>query len=184
MPLPLLLVGAAVGSLLAHDNHKNYLAAQDRDRFLASKTNAGREPSEILPSPRTTVLVPGSLVCCEVYEAFIHTGVVVDDNTIVELHGSGLIRAVSKERFLQHRSGKNIFIACDHSGAPFIFDSIDQLASKDVFNFYEYNLLSSNCYRHTWRWLSGIDLAIESFSDFNGKLTSKLGAEIYWDVVL
>jgi len=184
MPLPLLLVGAAIGSLLAHDNQKDFLAAQDKDRFITSKTDTGREPSEILPSPKKTALVPGSLVCCEVYEAFIHTGVVVDDNTIVELHGSGLIRAVSKERFLQQRSGKNIFIACDRSGAPLIFNSIDQLATQDVFNFYEYNLLTSNCYRHTWRWLTGIDIAIESFGDFNGKLTSKLGEEIYWDVVL
>jgi len=184
MPLPLLLVGAAVGSLLAHDSHKDYLAALDRDRCIPSKTNGGREPSEILPSPRKTALIPGTLVCCEVFEAFLHTGVVVDDNTIVELHGSGLIRAVSKQRFLDQRSGKNIFIACKRSGDPFMFNLIDELATKDVFNFYEYHLLKANCYRHTWRWLSGEDLAIESFTDFSKKLSDKLGDEIYWDVVL
>lgn len=182
MPLPLLLVGAAVGALLAHDKQKDFLKAQD----IARRNNqqvAGREPSEILPSPIFSSMVIGSIVCCEVYEAFIHTAVVVDENTIVELHGSGLIRAVSKARFLNDRSGKHIFIACDSAGHPYTFSRIEESASADVFNLYDYDLFKGNCYRHTWRWLTGEDIVIESFGDFNKKLSNKLNKEIYWDVV-
>lgn len=184
MPLPLLLIGTAVGALLAHDNQKIYLKKLDEDRLVLSKPTVGREPSEILPSSMSTNLIAGTIVCCEVFEAFIHTGVVVDNNTIIELHGSGLIRAVSKERFLKQRSGKHIFIACDRSGAPFNFSLIESLAPQDVFNFYEYDLLKVNCYRHTWRWLCGVDVVVESFTDFNDKLSTKLNEKIYWDVAL
>lgn len=184
MPLPLLLVGAAVGVLFAQDKHKDYLEQLDIDRKILSKSTVGREPSEILPSPMVTELIAGTVVCCEVFETFIHTGVVVDNNTIVELHGSGLIRAVSKKRFLEQRSGKNIFIACNRSGTPLNFNLIESLAPKDIFNFYEYELLQSNCYRHTWRWLSGEDVVIVSFSDFNNKLSNKYSEVIFWDVVV
>lgn len=182
MSLPLLLVGAAVGSLFAHDKQKDFLKAQDNSR-RHNNSPTGRDPSEILPSPLSSPMVVGAVVCCEVYEAFLHTAVVIDVNTIVELHGSGLIRAVSKDRFLRERSGKNIFIACDLRGKPHTFSDIESLASADIYNFYEYDLLKSNCYRHTWKWLCGEDASIENFSDFNHKLSCKLNEKIYWDVV-
>ncbi len=182
MPLPFLLLGAAVGSVLAHDNQKSFLEEQDKARRCDFNAT-GREPSEILPSPMFTEMLPGAIVCCEVFEAFIHTGVVVDENTIVELHGSGLIRAISKKRFLEERSGSRIFIACNNDGTPYTFSRVISGASKDVFNFYDYDLLKANCYKHTWRWLTDEDIAIKSFSEFDNKLKVKLGQNIYWDVV-
>ncbi|MGB1299228.1 MAG: hypothetical protein ACPG8A_13175 [Psychrobium sp.] len=184
MPLPVLLAGAVVGAVLAHDNQKSYLREIDYDRYNPLKPDTGREPSEVLPSAKKVEMVPGSIVCCEVYEAFIHTGVVIDDNTIVELHGSGLIRAVSKNRFLADRSGSHIFIACDRQAQPLVFSLMSESASQDIFNFYDYDLLKANCYRHTWRWLTGEDIAIERFKEFNKKLSQKAGGEIYWDVVV
>lgn len=184
MPLPVILAGAVVGAVFAHDNQKSFLRSLDSDRRNPLRPDLGREPSEVLPSPKHVALVPGSIVCCEVYEAFIHTGVVIDDETIVELHGSGLIRAVSKKRFLADRSGSHIFAACDRQGIPLTFSRMMDSASQDIFNFYNYDLLKANCYRHTWRWLTGEDIAIERFTEFNKKLSQKTGSEIYWDVVV
>lgn len=184
MPLPVLLAGAVVGAVLAHDNHKSFLRQLDNDRDNSLKLDTGREPSELLPSPKNVTMIPGTIVCCEVFEAFIHTGVVIDDNTIVELHGSGLIRAISKKRFLDERSGQHIFAACDRLGRPLVFSLIQELASQDIFNYYEYHLLNANCYRHTWRWLTGEDITIERFKEFNQKLSQKAGSEVYWDVVI
>jgi len=181
MPLPLIVAGAALGALLIHDNEKDHLRRQDRQRHQANNSVIGREPSEILPSSQTAVMTPGSIVCCEVFHAFIHTGIVVDDDTIVELHGNGLIRAISPQRFLANRSGKHIFIACDKDSSPIIIDQVDERAAQDVFNFYSYNVLESNCYRHTWRWLSGEDRAIESFEEFNRLLSGFIKQPIYWD---
>jgi len=184
MPLPILLAGAVVGAVLAHDNQKSFLRQLDNDRKDGLQSDTGREPSELLPSPKTIKMVPGTVVCCEVYEAFIHTAVVIDNDTIIELHGSGLIRAISKKRFLDERSGQHIFSACDRYGQPLVFSLIEDLASKDIFNFYDYHLLHANCYRHTWRWLTGEDIAIERFQEFNEKLAQKAGSKIYWDVVV
>lgn len=182
MPLPVLVIGA-LAALYAHDKHKAKLHRLDNARCDLLQPDLGREPSEVLASPKMIDMQAGTVVCCEVYEAFIHTGVVIDSDTIVELHGSGLIRTVSKKRFLKQRSGERIFMACDRVGSPLIFSLINQLAPRDVFNHYEYDLLEANCYRHTWKWLSGEDMAITTFSEFNEKLAQRVGSPLYWDVV-
>lgn len=184
MPLPLLLAGAALGALFVHDKEKQHLARQDQNRYLKSHDVMGREPSEILPSERYAELVPGAIVCCEVFEAFIHTGIVIDQHTIVELHGNGLIRAISPQRFLAQRSGEHIFIACDQQGDPLVVEAATNRAAGDVYTHYAYDLFNANCYRHTWRWLTGEDKGIGSFEDFN-RLFSKLHNQpIYWDCVV
>ena len=184
MAFPLLLAGAALGALFLHGDQKEHLAAQDRSRHLPTTGPMGREPSEILPSSHHAKLVPGAIVCCEIYEAFIHTGLVIDDNTIVELHGNGLIRAISPQRFLKARSGQHIFIACDSHSTPIIVNASTQRAVNDIFTYHEYDLLKGNCYRHTWRWLCGEDKAIESFEEFNRLLSGFTKQPIYWDRVV
>jgi len=183
MPLPFIVAGAALGALLLHDHEKEHLKRQDRTRHAPINDVMGREPSDIHPSTRYTSMVPGSIVCCEVFEAFMHTGIVIDDNTIVELHGNGLIRAVSPQRFLAKRSGKHLFIACDQASNPLVIAQCDDNAASEVFSYYEYDLFESNCYRHTWRWLSGEDKTIKSFEEFNRLLSTLTKQPIYWDQV-
>jgi len=181
MPLPFIIAGAALGALFLHDQQKDQLKDQDRHRHLKAKGAMGREPSDILPSAKTAKLVPGTIVCCEVFEAFIHTGIVVDDNSIVELHGNGLIRVISRQRFLDDRSGQQLFIACDVNANPLVIEPSIDRAANDVFTYHEYDLFKANCYRHTWRWLSGEDKAIKSFDDFNRLLSDLAQQPIYWD---
>ena len=98
MALPLLLIASAFGGLYLSDQHKKALIQQDANRGLpldtsTAKETIGRWPSDAYPSSLSVTPVPGSIVCCSVYQAFDHTGVIIDEDTIVELHGSGLVRA-------------------------------------------------------------------------------------------
>ena len=186
MAVPLLLIASALGGLYLNEQHKKALMQQDINRRLPldkseSKEVIARWPSDAYPSSLLVSPVPGSLVCCSVYQAFDHTGVVIDDDTIVELHGSGLVRAVSAKRFLSERSGRHIFIACDQAGQPFVFPDAVQQAVQEVFHFYNYHVFKQNCYRHTWMCLTQQDHQIDSFEHFNQLLSDTVKASIYWD---
>lgn len=183
MPLPFILAGAALGALFLHNQEKSHLKRQDRERHISKSGAMGRDPSELHPSGKYTQMVPGSIVACEVYNAFIHTGIVVDSNTIVELHGNGLVRAISPQRLIAQRSGTHIFIACDQSSNPIVIEESIDKAASDIFSYHEYELFNANCYRHTWRWLCGEDRAIKSFEEFNRLLSVLAKQPIYWDRV-
>ncbi len=188
MPLPLFVIGASIFSGLALiDSYKKSLHKQDINRsindFKQSDKIIGREPSELLPSAMSHVLMPGAIVCCHVYGAIEHTGIVIEDNLIVELHGDGLVKAVSEKRFLNNRSGSHLFIACDQQGVAFNYPVASNRACNEIFQFYDYNLLSQNCYSHTWFCLSGKREKITNFSEFNKKLFSLTAHKIHWDRV-
>ena len=187
MALPLLLIASAFGGLYLSDQHKKALIQQDANRGLpldtsTAKETIGRWPSDAYPSSLSVTPVPGSIVCCSVYQAFDHTGVVIDEDTIVELHGSGLVRAVSPKRFLSDRSGRHIFIACNQLAEPFVFSKAVWQGAQEVFNFYDYHVFKQNCYRHTWLCLTECDQQIDSFEGFNQLLSDTVQAPIYWDV--
>ena len=79
-------------------------------------------------------------MCCGVYNGFIHTGVVIDHNAILELHGSGLARAVSYKRFLANRSGANIFVASDALGHPLNTKLEVNRVSSELFAYHKYHI--------------------------------------------
>ncbi|MDP5214052.1 hypothetical protein ORJ66_13445 [Pseudoalteromonas tunicata] len=193
MAFPLLVLGGLLGSVALNAQHKRYLLEQDQSRRLLLPSSLltvaqltempiGRWPSDSIPSPLSHSLVSGALVCCTVYQAFDHVGLVVDNDTIIELHGSGLIRAVSPERFLAKRSGKHMFIACDQQGQAFSFPQAVNAAINDVFSYCEYDALAQNCYRQTWHWIDGSDKSIESFLLFNQCIALKINQRVYWDL--
>lgn len=191
MPLPLLLLGAAtvvgaavtVGHLNQKHQHKERLrmGRDDIDPHVGDKNGAEKLPSEVLTSDILVKPVPGSIVCCSVFSAFDHTGIWLDEDTIVELHGSGLIKAVSHKRFLHNRSGNAIFVACDSKGTPLIVEGTPQRTAAEVFSYREYDLLKNNCYRFSWYCVSGEEKQLGSFSDFNNVLAKHHGKKIYWD---
>jgi hypothetical protein len=73
----------------------------------------------------------GAIVCCGVGGILDHTGIWVGDNTIVELDGNGLIKAISVQRFTKKRSGKHNFIACDSTAKPIA----SELAQQQIFQY-------------------------------------------------
>lgn len=182
MPLPILL-GVSVAAVFANALYRSELAKQDEQRTLGVKTGSaiGRYPCDHFPSEYQVVPAIGSVVCCGVYNGFIHTGLVIDDNLVLELHGSGLSRAVSFKRFLQDRSGKHIFIATDKLANPMAFDLDTSRIAGQLFAYHNYHVSKRNCYSHTWFCITGQMRPFASFEIFNNVLSNMLKQSIYWD---
>ena len=71
-----------------------------------------------------------------------HTGIWLGDDLPRELHGSGLVRAVSVKRFLAGRTGSQIYLACNHLHQPLIADAVLTRAEQAIYQYREYDLLT------------------------------------------
>ena len=182
MPLPLLF-GISATAVLANTYYRKELAEQDalRRQHLNPSNPIGRYPCDDYPSDFHVTAEIGNVVCCGVYNGFIHTGIVIDHNAILELHGSGLARAVSYKRFLANRSGANIFVASDALGHPLNTKLEVNRVSSELFAYHKYHISKLNCYSHTWYCITGKWLPFASFEIFNQALSKKFGQSIYWD---
>ena len=184
MPLPI-IIGAGVAALAANHIYREDLRKQDNQRQRGFKPNdaIGRYPCDALPSQYRSSLRVGSIACCEVYNGFYHAGLVVDDNAILELHGSGLSRIVSAQRFLQTRSGKRIYVASNISASALSFDIDEQRVSEEIYRYYDYHVTRTNCYFHTWYAITGETKRFASFEEFNNSISQLIGSAIYWDPI-
>lgn len=126
--------------------------------------------------------VNGAIVCCGIYGVFEHTGIWLDDH-IIELHGSGLVKAVSSQRFLNNRSGENIYMLCDKDLHPLVADGSEQRAVSRIFTFIEYHPWSNNCHRFTYQCVAGQSNKVCSFYDFNVALHRYFKCRLYWQPV-
>jgi len=198
MALPLLLLGAASVSALVMQSFANDRDSMERKRKRRNKVETLAHlakydspvavyPSEVILN-MTSEYVPkikpkiGSVVCCGLGGILDHTGIYIGENTIVELAGNGLVRAISMERFLDNRSGELIFIACDSKGRPLTCKLAADQATKNVFNYYEYDVINNNCHRFIWQCFSQQDSQFSTFKAFSYKLAKYFNRVIYWDV--
>lgn len=189
MALPLLLLGSALGAaLLANEREKRHQLERKRlsginPASMKDKT-IGLHPSLWQVGHKQVKPKPGAIICCFVYGVIEHTGIWLDDNTLIELHGNGLIRAVSTKRFLAGRTGSKIFVACSHTHQPLIDGEVLLRAEKAIFTYREYDLFDNNCHRFVWSCLNGTEESLPSFNDLNKKLSSYFEQTIYWDEAL
>ncbi|TRX56329.1 lecithin retinol acyltransferase family protein [Thalassomonas sp. M1454] len=192
MALPLILLGAAVVSAVAASELKEHQKKADKNRRLDSNktirdefdlhsSGIAKYPSEIFASTHFAKIKPGALVCCGLGGVLDHTGILIDKDTIVELHGSGLIKAISPQRFLKERSGNEIFVACDAKGNALVNDLIAQRAIKQIFNYQEYDLIKNNCHRFVWQCISGTNAELTTFHQLNKLFSKYFKQKIYWD---
>ncbi|WP_133309330.1 hypothetical protein [Parashewanella curva] len=186
MPIPFFLIGGAVGAL-ALAEYKQYKKDTLLNR-IDSSMNLGEpelkfSPSLVHSSNKKVVPTQGAIVCCHVYGLVCHVGIWCDD-AIIELHGSGLVRVVSTERFLKQRSGETIYVACNNKAIPISCASAAERAKAQVYYYREYELLANNCYRFIWYCLSGQETQISSFTALNEKLANYFQQDIYWDELL
>lgn len=125
---------------------------------------------------------PGAIVSCEVYGFFDHSAVVVDHESIVELHGSGLVRRVSYQRFIQQRSGEHFMVACSATSTPLRQrpEETVKRALEWVFHLRGYDPLSNNCHRFTWHCLTGRDEPLTTFAEFNQHLRQHFQQTVSW----
>lgn len=129
MPIPLLWIGAGIAAC--------YAGGVAQKRYKESNLKVGHFPGE-----GTQIISPinGSIVCCGIYGVFEHTGIWCD-GTIIELRGNGLVRAISPERFIEDRTGDQIFIACDNDCAPLIDPITIERASAKLYQYSEYHVI-------------------------------------------
>ena len=167
MPAPLLWLGAGAIAMLASVKYSN-------DKQLAKSVGRlpGHSDSKVKP-------INGAIVTCDVYGFFEHTGIWVDGN-ILELKGNGLIRGISPNRFLQERSGDNIYIACDDKDQPLIQAETAERAVSQLFSYSEYDVIKNNCHKFVWQCVSGEDFQLTRFSELNQKIAQHFTTTVNW----
>lgn len=122
----------------------------------------------------------GAVVVCEIFHLFEHTGIYIGEGQIVELQGSGLVRAVSINRFFDQRSGKHLLVACDAKGQILIEPDCAERAIAQIFTVQDYDLIYNNCHRFTQHCVTGRNLPITSFFDLKTELGLRWRTEIQW----
>jgi hypothetical protein len=188
MALPLIAAGIAIGAAVLHENNKSHYKNIERERinFTGSDNSAPdvkKMPSDTYSSHLRVTPEPGSLVCCEVFNVVEHTGIWIDSETIVELSNNGLVKAVSASRFLEERSGEEIFVACRYDHSPIVLPETVERTVSQIFTYREYDLIANNCHRFSYYCLTGVDKPLSRFSTLNTLLAGVIGDHIYWDKV-
>lgn len=133
---------------------------------------------------KLSAVAAGSLVVCEIYHLFEHSGIYLGDGLIVELAGTGLVRAISAARFLQGRSGHQLLVACDASGQEFANPSVAEEASQQIYSYQPYDLIQNNCHRFCCRCITGRANTVTSFFDLKTELSQHWRSEIHWRQVV
>lgn len=173
MALPLLILGASALAVLAGNKY--------------TKQNYGSRFSTLpIEGKKTIKPLNGAIVSCGVFGLFDHTGIWLDGN-IIELKGNGLIRGVSPRRFLQNRSGDQIFIACNQDKQALHSEAAASNACERLFQYSEYDLFNNNCHKFVWQCISGKQQQLTRFAELNRLLAQHFKCEIHWhkvDVVI
>lgn len=190
MAIPLILLGSAIvgAGMLAEDRARRQKIELRRRLNIPQKAGILeprliQEPSLYEQNFLRVKPVPGSIICCFVFGVIEHSGIWLGEDTIIELHGSGLIRAVSVQRFLAGRSGNNIFIACDAHHQPLVSSHCLEAASNQIFSYRDYDLFDNNCHRFVWECLTNESVAIASFETLSQKMAVHFKKSIYWDQI-
>ncbi|ABV87023.1 lecithin retinol acyltransferase family protein [Shewanella pealeana] len=190
MAFPLIWLGAAAvgAAIIAEERDKQKKIAMKRKQGKAKSEHLQGQSAELAPSiwktgDKMVAPEPGGIVCCFVFGVIEHTGIWLGDNTLVELHGSGLVRAVSIKRFLAGRTGSRIYQACNHQHQALIGAQVLDRAKQSIFSYRDYDLFDNNCHRFVWYCLSGEEQPLSSFSKLNDKIGNHFSEAVYWDEV-
>jgi hypothetical protein len=193
MPLPLLWLGAAAVSALAvkglSDDRKSQQKQRGRYRSVQTLRDLERHespiaiyPSDVMSTEQIVKPKVGAIVCCGIGGVLDHTGIWVDDDTIIELDGEGLIKPISVKRFTKERSGKHIFMACDSNANPLACGDAAKKAIDQIFQMREYHVLDNNCHQFVWQCFQLDHKTVTTFKDLNINLAKKFNRKIYWDL--
>lgn len=193
MALPLIIAGVAALSALAVKGLNNDRKSQQKHRQRLTRAQRLSDlnehesaiaiyPSDFLVSEQSIKPQVGAIVCCGIGGILDHTGIWLGDNLIVELAGNGLIKAISSERFINERSGKQIFIACDSKGRPLVNEAAAQLASQQIYQYRDYHMIDNNCHHFIWQCFKPKDHSLTTFKSLNERLAQYFDRVIYWDL--
>ena len=172
MPAPLLWLGAGLAAVYAGTQYARH--EQKRSGHVAVFPG----DCKIKVAPRN-----GAIMCCGIYELFQHTGIWLD-GSIIELKGNGLVRAVSPERFIEQRSGRQIYVACDRAYEPLSDELAAQRAAQQLFSYRPYHVIDHNCHRFVWEVLSGKSVELTRFAELNARLHDYFTTAVHWQPAL
>lgn len=192
MALPLLWIGAAALSALTVKELADDRKKQQKQRYKSARPETLADlarhespvavyPSDIFRTQQISEPAIGAVVCCGIGGVLEHTGIWVGDDTIVELDGNGLIKAISSKRFTKERSGDKIFVACDSMGNALACEVAAQRAIEQIFQYQDYHLFDNNCHHFIWQCFQPNDLSLTTFKSLNVRLASMFDRKIYWD---
>ncbi|GLS84391.1 hypothetical protein [Paraferrimonas haliotis] len=187
MALPIVWLGAGLlGAAFVADSQAQRRQLEQRRRWdenLDRKQTALTLPSEWHSGLSQVAPEPGSLVACHVYGVVEHTGIWLGEGHIAELHGSGLIRGVSEQRFLSQRSGKRIFVCCNRYHQPIrLSEDTVTRASSTLYQVKDYHLFENNCHRYVYWALTGENRKVRDFSQLNCLVSAKAKQPLFWDL--
>lgn len=193
LALPLLWLGAAAVSALAAKSLVDDRKEQQRKRRFSYKpirlSDIGEYespvaiyPSDLFETTQKVKPVFGSLVCCGIGGVLDHSGIWVDEDTIIELDGNGLVKPLSSRRFTQERSGEHIYIACDSTGVPIASELAAQRAVSQIYQYRDYHMISNNCHQFIWQCFNPSGEALTTFKALNVSLARIFDRQIYWDL--
>lgn len=97
--------------------------------------------------------VVGSILHCSLF-GVEHTGVYVGAGEIVELLGTGSIRATSRSGFVDGTNAITVYIACDDE-LPIGSLAVAERAKRKIGTARDYNLLLDNCHQFTVGCITG-----------------------------
>jgi len=192
MPLPLLWLGIAAASALAVKELADDRKAQQGMRFKDHRVRTLSDlhdyqsaialyPTDLFTTEQQVKPNLGAIVCCGIGGVLDHTGIWIGDNTIIEVDGNGLVKAVSPQRFTQDRSGKGIFIACDSLGIPLASEMAAQRAIEQIYQVRDYHLFANNCHQFIWQCFHADGQAITTFKALSIHIAKLFDRVIYWD---
>ena len=168
MPAPLIWLGVGLATLYATDQlSKHANKKQNRIRHYPGESDLPVKP------------VDGAIVSCGIFGVFDHTGIWLD-GSIIELKGNGLIRAISPERFIDNRSGEDIFVATDENAIPLAESLTCERAADRLYQYSDYHVIENNCHRFVWNCLSGTNEKITRFTELNSCLHNHFACPISW----
>ncbi len=170
MPLPLIWLGAGV---IAAAAGVEYAREQQK-----SSGDVGVFPGDC---DKTVKPSDGAIVCCGIYGVFQHTGIWLDGK-IVELAGTGLIRAISPARFLANRSGDKVFLACNAEHNVLTHPDVITRTAATIFQYSNYDLVENNCHRFVNRCVTGTNPAITRFAQLNAAISRHYQCPVHWQI--
>jgi hypothetical protein len=193
MVLPLLWLGAAAVSALTVKGLSDDRKAQQKQRKYSYKPQTLADlsehesaiatyPTDLFDTETLVKPIIGAIVCCGIGGILDHTGIWVDDDTIVEMDGQGLIKPISSRRFTAERSGSNIFIACDSKAKPLTSKAAAQRAIAQIFLSQHYDMINNNCHQFLWQCFKPDDKNLTTFKELNQRIASHFDRKIYWDM--
>lgn len=192
MPVPLLWLGAAASVLavkaladdrkIQHTKRFKRYRAQTLADLEQYESPVATYPTDVFDTEQKVKPEIGAIVCCGIGGVLEHSGIWIGDNTIVEVDGNGLVKAVSPQRFTQSRSGNKIFIACDSLGQPLVSELAAQKAIDQLYQVISYHLFDNNCHQFIWQCFQTNNKSITTFKALSLNIAQLFDRVIYWDL--